>query len=98
MPRMRIVIVGAIIMTLIALTLGTLKDKGGNKSIESPSLVGDIDNSGRVDGFDLGRFGVAEGTHPGDPQWDSKLDLNNDGVLDGKDLEIIHKNFGKINK
>lgn len=98
MSRMRMVMVGAIIMILMALTLGTLKDKGGNESIESPSLVGDIDNSGRVDGFDLGRVGVAEGTRLGDPLWDPKADLNNDGVLDGKDLEIIHKNFGQISE
>ncbi len=100
MKRVRALMRGGLIFILIALLMGLMVWAGVNKDkkqVISP-LVGDIDKSGRVDGFDLGRFGVAHGTREGDPLWNPRLDLNNNGVLDGKDLEIIHKNFGNTAK
>jgi len=60
-----------------------------------PTLWGDLDSSNRVDGFDLGRLGLAFGSRPGDPNWDPDADLNGDGIVDGADLAILVENFGK---
>jgi thermitase len=57
---------------------------------------GDLDGSGRVDGFDLGRLGLAFGSHPGDSNWNPDADLNGDGIVDGSDLTILAENFGKM--
>jgi len=64
--------------------------------VNVPVLLGDIDSSDRVDGFDLGRLGLAFGSQPGDPNWDPDADLNGDGIVDGADLAILDENFGKI--
>jgi uncharacterized repeat protein (TIGR01451 family) len=56
---------------------------------------GDLDGSGRVDGLDLGRLGLAFGSTPDDNNWDSDADLNGDGMVDGKDLTLLGENFGK---
>lgn len=62
---------------------------------DAPSLQGDLDGSGRVDGFDLGSLGLAFGSRPGDPNWNPGVDLNGDGVVDGSDLSLLGVNFGK---
>lgn len=62
---------------------------------DAPPLQGDLDGSGRVDGFDLGSLGLAFGSRPGDPNWNPGVDLNGDGVVDGSDLTLLGVNFGK---
>jgi len=62
---------------------------------DAPPLTGDLDGSGRVDGFDLGSLGPAFGSRPGDPNWNPAVDLNGDGVVDGSDLTLLGSNFGK---
>jgi hypothetical protein len=56
---------------------------------------GDIDGSGRVDGWDLFLVSLSFGYHDGDPQYKKKADLNGDGKVDGQDLAILAGNFGK---
>ncbi len=55
----------------------------------------DLDGSGRVDGFDLGRMGMDFGTRPGDPNWNPDADLNRDDVVDEADLNILRSSFGE---
>ena len=57
--------------------------------------VGDVDNGGNVNGQDLAIVAVAFGTRPIDLRWDSRADLNYDDRIDGKDVAITAKNFGK---
>lgn len=73
-------------------------DTNGNAigdACESGAIVGDIDLSGRVDGFDLARLGRAFGTALGDPLYDAEADLNQDGQVDGADLSLLASEFGK---
>jgi hypothetical protein len=55
--------------------------------INSKSGQGD----GRVDGFDLGKLGIAFGSSTG-----GVADINRDGKVDGNDLIILGTNFGKV--
>ena len=61
----------------------------------APPQQGDLDGSGRVDGFDLGIVGMAIGSQPGDPHWNPDADLNQDGSVGNSDLNILLANFGK---
>ncbi len=61
----------------------------------STFLPGDIDRSGRVDGADLVRMGLAFGSRRGDARYDPRADLNGDTLIDGSDLAILAANFGK---
>lgn len=54
----------------------------------------DLDGSGRIDGFDLGRIGMAYGSKAGDPNWNPDADLNGDGLIDGSDLTLFGSDFG----
>lgn len=57
-------------------------------------IVGDINESGRVDGYDLWIFSEARDTVVGDPTYNPLADANNDGAVDDADLEIITASFG----
>ena len=47
--------------------------------VDAPVLSGDMYSSDRVDGFDLGRLGLAYGSRPGDLNWKPDANLNWDG-------------------
>jgi hypothetical protein len=51
--------------------------------------LGDIDQSGRVDGFDLGKMAITFGSYSTDPSWNGSANLNNDGLIDGNDLNML---------
>ncbi|MEM9291848.1 MAG: GDSL-type esterase/lipase family protein [Acidobacteriota bacterium] len=57
-------------------------------------VTGDIDRDGRVDGVDLGLFGVRFGSVQGDGRYRNFADLDGSGVVDGTDLAILAENFG----
>jgi hypothetical protein len=38
---------------------------------------------------------LAFGSYPGHPRWNPIADENEDGVIDGADLILITRNFGK---
>jgi hypothetical protein len=54
----------------------------------------DTDGSGRVDGIDLARVGIAFGGSPGGDRWNPDTDLNGDGVTDGLDVALLAVYFG----
>ncbi len=58
-------------------------------------LPGDLNGSGRVDGFDLIMFGRANGSVATDDAWNPDADMNRDGTVDNKDLDILSAHFGK---
>jgi len=62
---------------------------------ESGSEAADVDNSGRVDGFDLARLGRAFGSISGEVRYDRTVDLNRDGWVDGLDLDSLGQQFGE---
>ena len=61
----------------------------------APWLPGDVNNSGWVDMRDIGRIAWSYGTHPGDPRWNPRADLNENAVIDWDDIAIAQANFGK---
>jgi len=48
-----------------------------------------------VNATDLILLTNAFGSYPGKPNWNRECDLNNDGVVEAKDLVILGKNYGK---
>ncbi len=76
----------------------TQADSNGNgigDACDATTPIGDIDGSGKVDGFDLARLGHAFGSTPGSAAWDAAADLNHDNVIDGGDLAILAAHFGQ---
>jgi hypothetical protein len=61
---------------------------------ESGALRADANLSGRVDGFDLSRFGRAFGASTGAARYDADVDFDRDGTVDGADLAILAAVFG----
>lgn len=57
-------------------------------------LLGDLNNDGAVDIFDVVILALAFGSKPGDPNWNPDADLNNDGVVDIFDVVILVNEFG----
>jgi hypothetical protein len=62
---------------------------------EGGALRADADLSGRVDGFDLARLGLAFGSTVGQPRYDRDVDLDRDGAVDGADLALLASTFGE---
>lgn len=58
-------------------------------------LLGDLNNNGIVDIFDVVAVAVAFGAEPRDPNWNPVADLNNDDVVDIFDVVTVATNFGK---
>ncbi len=67
-----------------------------DKIIETRGIAGDIDRSDRVDGKDLAKLAKAYGKQIGDAAFETILDLNFDGQINGQDLVVIGNNFGLI--
>lgn len=66
---------------------------GLGDSCETGPVLADIDNSGRVDGFDLALFGRAFATAPTDPNYDPRADLDRDGDVSGMDQATLANDF-----
>jgi hypothetical protein len=62
---------------------------------ETGAVLADADQSGRVDGFDLGRLARAFGAEDTDPRYDASVDLDRDGIVDGADLALLAAFFGQ---
>ena len=56
---------------------------------------GDLDKSCRVDGADLLVVALALGSRFGEPRYSDLADINDDGVVDGRDVAELAGNFGK---
>ena len=63
--------------------------------VSPPVLVGDLNNDGIVDIFDVVTLSIAFGSVPDDSNWNMAADLNNDNVVDIFDVVLLAKNFGK---
>lgn len=61
---------------------------------EHLSRLGDINGNGVVDDNDVDIFEEAWGSHPGDPNWNPKCDLNKDGKIDVVDVAILGRHYG----
>ncbi len=58
-------------------------------------VLGDVNGDGRVDHEDLFVLSVANGSTPGQENWDPDCDLNGDDMIDYEDLLILEANYGK---
>jgi N-acetylneuraminic acid mutarotase len=67
---------------------------GRGDACETGAEAADADRSNRVDGVDLAMLGRAFGCHAGDPRFDARVDLTNDGVIDGDDLAMMAAVWG----
>lgn len=56
---------------------------------------GDVQESDKIDGFDVSALGMAYGTNPGDGNWDPNADLNRSGKVDGFDTSLLGMNYGE---
>jgi len=63
--------------------------------VSPPVLVGDLNNDGIVDIFDVVTVSMAFGSTPLDSSWNIAADLNNDDVVDIFDVVLLAQNFGK---
>jgi hypothetical protein len=61
-------------------------------------IIGDVNNDGMVDIFDLRAVSTYYSIKDGDPEWvhASAYDLNGDGIVDVFDLRMVASNFGYI--
>jgi hypothetical protein len=59
------------------------------------TLLGDLNQDGIVDIYDVIQAASAFGSYPGHPNWDSHADLNHDNIIDIFDIIILANNFGK---
>jgi hypothetical protein len=71
-----------------------------NNILQSPfvvqvRMIGDLNGDGIIDIEDIAEAARAFGTVPGDRRWNSYADLDRDGKIDGMDLVMVAKNFGK---
>ena len=75
------------------------KDEGGfiniftAMSIVFPSVSGDFDGNGRVDGNDLAIFSSLYSMNPPDPGGNKSADLDGNMIVDGDDLAILMSRF-----
>ncbi len=60
------------------------------------ALPGDINGSGRVDGYDLISFGLANGSSSGDANWNPQADMDGNGIIDAADLNMLSTHFGRV--
>jgi hypothetical protein len=58
-------------------------------------ILGDINDDGKVDMWDLRAMGLAFGSYPGDPMWNPDADLNQSGGIDVFDFRLAAMNFWK---
>jgi len=66
---------------------------GDGPNVQDAPMVGDLDRSGRVDGFDLGKFAISYGSKTGTPRWNDRSDLQKDGEINGTDLDLLINAF-----
>jgi len=81
-------------LCLIFLVVPSIGEKAGDSG-KGRELLGDIDGSGQVDTRDKSLMEKAIGANSSDPDWDSRCDLDGDGLITFKDLLILESNMGK---
>ena len=78
----------AVVAVVLAVLLSFLN------TFDAFALPGDIDSSGRVDGSDLITLGRANGTVKDDADWNPDADLDNNGIINTDDVDILSTHFG----
>jgi hypothetical protein len=71
---------------------------GDNTRTNGPVLLrilGDINADGTVSVEDLTRLNLALGAALGNPNWDQECDINENNIIDVKDLYILGSNYGQ---
>jgi len=61
-----------------------------------PELVGDLNEDGTVDIFDVVIIAAAFGSVLGDPNWDQRADIREDNIVDIFDMVKLAVNYGKV--
>lgn len=59
------------------------------------TVLGDINGDLSVNVSDLSDAGKAYGSTPNSPSWNPEADINNDGIVDKSDLEILSNHYGQ---
>jgi hypothetical protein len=62
------------------------------------AMRADVNNSNRIDGFDLSQVGRLFALRPGDPGYRRSADVIPDGQIDGMDLSLLSMRFGELNR
>jgi len=57
--------------------------------------MGDVNRDGYINDVDANLIAVAFCSHPGDPNWDPRCDLDKDGHVGVDDVSTCAKNYGK---
>ncbi len=58
-------------------------------------LAGDVNDSDKINIYDMTLIGSHYGLTSGDPEWDPRADVNNDGTVDLQDLVLAASNYQK---
>ena len=58
-------------------------------------VLGDLNDDGIVDIYDVVTMAIAFGSKPGDPNWNANADLVSDNIIDIYDVVTLASNFGK---
>ncbi|MBU4376752.1 MAG: right-handed parallel beta-helix repeat-containing protein, partial [Candidatus Omnitrophica bacterium] len=61
-----------------------------------PLKAGDANNDNAVDSKDSTIVDDAMGSTPGSPNWDERADINNDGIINTLDSDLVTTNLGLI--
>ncbi len=56
----------------------------------------DVTGDGEIDGVDVVRISVAFGSMTGEPRFNSTVDFDDSGLVDGADLAILASDFGLV--
>ena len=67
----------------------------GTINLRTPQLLGDINTDFTVNNEDLDLLNQAFGSTPSSGNWNPDADLNKDDLIDGLDLFLLGKNYGK---
>ena len=58
-------------------------------------ILGDLNDDGIIDIYDVVTIAIAFGSKPGDSNWNAKADLVSDNIIDIYDVVTLASNFGK---
>ncbi len=78
----------------------TVGDSGDNtllvKRLVHVIPLGDVNQDGKVDFFDVLIFAAAYGSSPGSSRWNPYCDINGNGTVDFLDLLVLAANYGTV--
>jgi hypothetical protein len=69
-------------------------DENSVIGIERADFVGDVNGDGVVNGQDVSIVANANPSAPGDPNWNTFLDLTGDGLINDEDVNLVNDHIG----